>query len=260
MVVACACAGLGCDKLFSLQHVSPNGGVMDAAKQIDGAPLPDAACGVSGGISTVMLGARFGGPGQASMTDTFVVDTPNRTQNYGAALTLALCNTCSAGGAPWDGSVAVSLLRFDTTPICPGSTIQSAELLIDTTDDNLGAGLVGVFVVREQWDEGSGGTGGAAGAANWTERQVGVAWSAAGVGTPGSRDAAPVATFAPLDKNVPYSVTLSPLVVQDWLANSGTNFGLLLAITSGGSDCQFYSREGGALTQRPGLRVTAKAP
>lgn len=261
--MAVVCASTGCDKLFSLQHLdeSPttDGKTVDGV-QIDAGIPPDASCGMTGMAMTVMLGARTGGPGQASMIDTFVVDAPSSKRNYGAAPTLGLCELCAAPGSPWDQSRAVSLLRFDTTAICPGSTITAARLFLDTTDDNLGSGAVGVFVVREAWTEGGGPAEGVEGAANWTQRTVSSAWSVAGVGAPGSRDAVAVATFMPTTKNSSYSVPIPSAVLQAWLANTASNHGLALAITSGSSDAQFYSRDGGTAAQRPGLAVDILLP
>jgi hypothetical protein len=252
-----ASARFGCDALFNLDHVPDPGPV--STERPDSGAIPDAACAPSRSVTTSIMGARTGGTGQASMADTFLV-SKNQGQNYGAAPTLALCNGCSASDTPWNDSTALALIHFDMAAICPGSTVLSAELQLDTTDDNLGSGTVGVFVMLEAWDEGNGTASGSSGAASWNDRLPGTAWSNDGAGAPASRESTPIATFQPLDKNVEYSIPLPVAVVQKWLTAPETNFGFALVITSGNSDVQFHSRESIYVNKRPGFVVTSQAP
>ena len=228
---------------------------MDA--RVDAGVVPDAKC-VSNTTTKTLLGARDGGTGQASMADTFIVSS-HLALNYGTAPTLALCAACDASGTPWNNATAIALLYFDVAAICPGSTVMAAELLLDTTDDNLGSGSVGVFVMREDWTEGNGPSFGSAGAANWIQSKPNANWMVPGAGTPDSRDATPIANFAPSGKSTSYSVPLAPSALQSWFT-AGGNHGLALAIVSQNSDVQFHSRESTTVAKRPGLELTTRAP
>jgi hypothetical protein len=224
--------------------------------QPDAGVRPDAAC--AGAMTTITLGARTGGTGQASMADTFLISDSFATRNYGAATTLVLCNLCDAEGLPWNDSTAVALLRFDTSALCPGSTILNATLELDTTDDNLGSGAVGVFTLLESWTEGN--NAGSAGVANWSQRTAGAPWTNQGAGPPSSREDSLLVEFSPTATSEPYSVAIPATTVQTWLEKPTMNFGLALAISRGTSDVQFVSREGADAAKRPGLKVTVQLP
>jgi hypothetical protein len=253
-IAAVATCGVGCDALFNLDHVRPGPAI--GAQPDAPAMLPDAAC--AGAPTTLLLGARTGGTGQASMADTFLISDVQATKNYGAATTLVLCNTCDAEGLPWNDIIAVALLRFDTGAVCPGSKILTATLQLQTTDDNLGNGSVGVFAVREPWTEGS--NAGSIGAASWSQRMPDTSWSNAGAGSPGSSDPTMLVEFAPTNRERTYPIALPVDLVQGWVDKPATNFGLLLAITVGNSDVQFHSRESTTAAARPGLEVTVDLP
>ncbi|HEX5062583.1 MAG TPA: DNRLRE domain-containing protein [Kofleriaceae bacterium] len=239
--------------------VERDGGEIDGQPRVDAGMPPDASCGMTGTLRTVLLGARMNGTGQASMIDTFLVDIKSG-QNFGGAPMIGLCAACNASGYPWDMGNAVGLLRFELSAICPGSTITGATLFIDTNDDNLGSGTVGVYVVRQAWDEGDGSAAGNLGVANWNQRQPGVNWNNPGAGSPQSRDGTPFMVFAPTSTDQEYQLSVPIVVVQDWLNKPATNFGLALAIVNGSSDVEFHSRESPEVARRPGLSVSFTLP
>jgi hypothetical protein len=255
-LIALTFCSVGCDALFGLDSLKAPG--IDAQyldARVDAGVLPDATC-VSDTVTTTILGARSGGLGQASMADTHIIEKHLST-NYGAAPTIALCNGCDATGTEWNLSHSIGLVYFDTSSLCQNVTVVSAELLLDTTGDNLGAGEVGVFLMLEPWTEGDGPIDGTAGAANWAQAKANTAWKSVGASPPGSRDGAALATFTPDVKNAPYAVALTPSPLERWFT-SGMNYGLALVITSGDSDVQFYSRESASVSQRPGLKLTTR--
>jgi len=181
----------------------------------------------------------------------------------GAANVIVACgepnNHCSESSTAWDGSTTVALLRFDLSPICPGSIVQTAQLELTTTDDNLGSnGTVAVYMMLEDWDEGGGNIGGNTGFANWTERKSGVAWSGPGASPP-SREAQPIHTFLPTDTNHQYKEALPPASIQKWVTTPSSNFGLAVLVINGDSDVSFSTREGSDKTA-PGLVIESIAP
>ena len=161
-----------------------------------------------------------------------------RTYNYGASTSLSIENSKH------------SLLRFDVSAIPSSATIVSASLRLALSGSSL-HGTIDINRVLEDWDEGM--LAGAAGTASWNNRKPGIAWATAGAGQPGSSDATsqgqiPAAALGVMD------ITIAAALVQGWIANPASNFGITFSLTSG-DDCRFASREG-ADGSRPFLVVT----
>jgi hypothetical protein len=107
--------------------------------------------------------------------------------------------------------------------------------------------------VLEAWDEGS--ETGVAGVSNWSQRQAGVAWSAPGA-LPPSSAVSPVTFLAPDQTSTAYAVALPASLVQAWLDDPASNFGVVLRLAAGNDDVIFDSVESATATHRPELSVT----
>jgi hypothetical protein len=189
-------------------------------------------------------GAGDGGNGSsddATGTETFtlpaVADTALNsfapTLNYGAGTSF---NVRSDMVSTFTGLVA-----FDVSPIS-GSVI-SATLRIRTGTMAISTGSIEVVAVLEAWDEGT--QNGGAGAASFTMRQGTTPWSTPGCGVL-SRAAARLAQFAPTATNMTYEIALPVDIVHGWVADPGTNHGLVLAaVGTGNGTVVFLSRESG---------------
>ena len=110
------------------------------------------------------------------------------------------------------------LLWFDLTAIGTNKTVLSAKLVITVADAaDEGGGTVLIHRLREAWIESE---------ATWSVRATNQAWSVNGARPPSS-DAAPVAMFSPAAVTTAYDVTLPTSLVQAWVADPATNYGLV---------------------------------
>lgn len=109
------------------------------------------------------------------------------------------------------------VVAFDLTAVPPGRVPIKAVLRVVTADDaSTEGGTVLLYRVRERWDEAS---------ATWLLREGNRPWTAPGAGPP-SRDTAPVAEFRPRLPFTPYEIEIPVDVVQGWLTDPASNFGL----------------------------------
>jgi hypothetical protein len=260
----------GCHALFGLDEVRdvpPGDSGADGA--IDDGKGP---CGPRDTVvTTKLIGPRAGGMSPTAITDTFISsDTAHIASNFGALDMLFACNKCTcaqdcesiAGG---DDDV-VTLLKVDLSADVPScSEVMFAQLVIDTTDDNLGAGSdVAVYPLLEAWDEGNGAVAaGTTGAASWQARAGANLWRTAGAGVGGtsgdSRSTTAMATFDPNADNTTFTVLLEKTVVQGWVDNPATNHGMAILVINNPSDVHFWSTEA-VDSDRPALQIAYFAP
>jgi len=163
----------------------------------------------------------------------------------------------SSFGPYWNSNddYGVGLLRFDLAAIDPGASIVSAELDIWSNFSPSQGGTADIFAVLEQWSEA---------AVTFDSRDTGIPWASAGVGVP-SRSAAAIAsittrTFAEanFDSEL-YTVTLPSSLVQDWVTDPATNFGITLQ-PNGAGDVGLLSSEAVLFENAPVLRLTYVVP
>lgn len=142
-------------------------------------------------------------------------------------------------------------VRFDLSSLPVTATVLAGELDLFVENDTAGADFDRML---EAWDEGT--LDGTNGACNWTDRQAGVAWNAAGGGRYFSQDdgnyiATPNATAqSPISAQLD---TRAIALVQDWVANPATNYGLGFVTVNG--YFSFYSRES---AHPPMLKLTIR--
>jgi hypothetical protein len=177
--------------------------------------------------------------------DTFLAST-DRGFNFGG---LGVLRTAAA-------PAATVLLRFDLGEIAAGAVARGAALTVWTTDAAQEPTEVRIYRVFEEWVEGD--ESGESGAASWDDRIAGQEWTSAGCGV-GSRDAAARADLQIDAPATRYQVALPASVVQGWIDQPGSNFGLAL-IARSGSGVELVSSQSGDPERRPSLAVEWAAP
>jgi hypothetical protein len=137
----------------------------------------------------------------------------------------------------------VTLVHFDVSALAPTVTITGAELSMEVWQNPMTAGSVNVHQVLESWIDYQ---------TLWAERLTGVPWTAAGCDV-GSRSATILGTFAPYAKTE-YKVALPATVIQGWVSNASTNFGL--ALVGAGASYVDFKASGVGVGKDPVLAVT----
>lgn len=127
------------------------------------------------------------------------------------------------------------LFWFDLTSI--SQKVLKATFTIRTDADfaATSGGTVDVHRLREGWVESE---------ATWMLRSATQAWSVAGAQPP-ARDAAPVASFMPNQVSTEFAVELPIDLVQVWIDDPATNFGIVLVRGTATEHVHFMSRETG---------------
>jgi hypothetical protein len=209
---------------------------------------PDAAVvpGIDAGLPfTVAFGERLGSDVSGVTFDTDLNSTATSDNNGGF--------TDIFVGFSDAGDRSSGLLRFDLSAVPPGTTVQGATLELFTRGDSLNVGDMQLFRVLEAWDEGD--QTADPGVANFNQRKPGLSWLSAGAFPPSS-NAAPLAQFSPNATDQAFQVSLPANVVQAWVNDPASNFGLMLFVTEQGADVSFDSSESSNDNRRPELRVT----
>lgn len=195
-------------------------------------PLPDATdAALPDGATVVTF---------VAVADAWVTNATQQMsrQNFGADTVIR------GGGIDRNG-----FLRFDLTSLPPTTTVLAGELDLYAENDTAGADFDRML---EPWDEGA--LVGSNGTCNWTERQAGVAWNQAGGGRYYSQDDGNYIATATATAQAPISASFdvrAVALVQDWVANPATNYGLGFVTVAG--YFSFYSRES---AHPPTLKLT----
>jgi hypothetical protein len=130
-----------------------------------------------------------------------------------------------------------TLLWFDLTGISPTVTVLSATLTVTTDGGSAdrNGGTVTIHRMREAWLENE---------ATWNLRAAGQTWALSGARPP-SRDAAPMTTFQPNSVNASFNADLATAMVQEWVAQPATNFGIAIARGTSTQHVHFWAKESG---------------
>jgi len=159
-------------------------------------------------------------------------------ENFGDALDLQLRSI----------GVKRVLIRFDLSDFPPGTTIYEASLDLRTNyyrsrTDSI---PVEIYRMKQEWSEDE---------ATWRERLAGQEWDDPGADGVDDRYPDPVATLVLDTVNTWYSVDLTDLV-QDWVANPGSNYGLMLDGVEVTNEYRFWSSDYTSVSLRPELCLT----
>jgi hypothetical protein len=137
--------------------------------------------------------------------------------------------------------IEVGLLRFELASISRMAEVVSAELEISTFD-LAAAGEIAIHRVVEEWTEA---------ATTWNERLADTAWSTPG----GTYDPEPMVEFTiTAELLTRYRVPLSVEVVQGWVADPDSNFGMRISGSASGHT-HFASSQNALDGSRPTLIV-----
>jgi hypothetical protein len=117
------------------------------------------------------------------------------------------------------GDIKAALMRFDLSAIDAGSYVNQAVLSFYVSKrTNTGSLTVSLYALRRAWDEAQ---------ATWQLARAGESWGAAGCNGNADRELTPVITLTLNAAECWYSVDVTSLV-QRWVSEPGTNYGLIL--------------------------------
>ncbi len=170
-------------------------------------------------IPTLTTCNSIPGSSLAAAADSYV-DRTKPDQNFGSATTLYI--------RPTAGIDKRALVRFDLSSIPSGSQVLGAILYL--YNDQTGNYKVNLLQVTAPWDE------------------MGVTWN----NQPAANTGSPVGSFQLTNTKCTRAANLSNALVQSWVDNPGSNYGVMLYPPSGSGDAWFFSREG---SQPPQLFV-----
>lgn len=210
----------------------------DASPAADAAPPPDAAPLET---QTTVFSAD-------DIADTFV-RLINPTFNYGGRDRMCADTTSD------DRRM---LLRIDLSALPAGAQVVEAtfHLWTGTSTNDLSTQTFSAYQMLEAWNEGT--QDGAAGFANWNERKSGTAWTVAGAGV-GSRDDVVMGSFVPAALDTEYLVSLQPELIQGWVDDPASNFGIVIVSAGADGGC-FATAEFATASKHPSFVVTWNAP
>lgn len=209
-----------------------------------GAPATGGAGGSTGGtggtracLTTKTFGENSSDDHRGGSEDTFV-------ENISPTFNFATRPTVFIGGGT---EIRVALMRFDVSAIPQSASVCSATLRLfvgsnDSSDE------FALHQVLEDWEASS---------ATWQIRlSPNVSWSAVGCGAPTSCSATSAGLFTPVGvPDTPFDVPLDAAVVQGWVSQGATNYGLAIKDTGGVDAVRIRSSEY-TNGMRPRLSVT----
>jgi hypothetical protein len=229
----------------------PDAPDIDAPEPADAAPGPDAPLPPDAAPPPdAPPPPPDAGPPPTTSTFFAVKDTqlysPDPTANFGDFAEIKCFQRTSS---PVDSPV---LFEFNTSSIPDGAIVQSASLRLTVSSQALTGGLAQVFVLNEDWAEGSG--AGNPGVANYNQRFAGVPWSTPGARPP-SRGTTPIGSFAANQTFTSFEIPLSKAAVQEWISDPSANFGLAVTCPLDKGAATFNTRAG-SNSVKPRLTVT----
>lgn len=200
---------------------------LDASTQVDPDSAPAAV--------PVEFGDRQGADHSAGTRDTYLYQSSPGT-NYGTDELLDAVNSSH------------SLLFFDLSAIAPELTVVAASLCLTPIRNDASMGTVGVHLMTQAWEEGSGGPG----APNWAQRTASENWTTAG----GDFGRA-IGSFDDVTLGERFCVELDTLAIQDWVSDPSLNLGVGTVSTGyPGEHPHLCSREAVDALCRPALLLS----
>ena len=205
------------------------------------AGIPGHATGVGTAQVTLDLPAQ---------KDTYLANLGSAGNNFGACPGLGLANTTGT-------IVRRPLYQFDLSSIPSSCTVSAATMRLYASFIDAQPKTVDAHRVTSDWDEGT--ACAAAGIANWDNRSAGpVAWTTAGgdYASPAAASLTVASTTAAY-----YNFNLTTLA-QGWVANTYTNYGVLLnqPTQAGAGEITWQSKNTGTPAYAPNLAITLTCP
>lgn len=201
----------------------------------------------------------------AGTSDTFI-STNNVNNNYGAAATIQTrYSSNSSGSAGFDLARERfnTLIRFDDLGIT--GTVQSASITLTISDINSDSGGSAsiqflAYELKKSWSESQ---------VTWNNAATGSSWAAPGAKDASDRNLTPIfeSSVYQINNDSPtlnvdntITITLPKELVQSWIDDPASNYGILLSV---GASSQyrypyvsFHSSEAADISLRPQLTIT----
>jgi len=138
------------------------------------------------------------------------------------------------------------LLRFDLSALPAGATVDAAVLEVNVSNP-VETGELLFYRLLEDWEELE---------ATWNNRRKGQRWTAPGAAPPMSALPLAQASLSARDTGL-FTVALPPILVQSWVDQPSSNFGVVMISTSpDGRGGIFDSRDSHNTNLRPQLTIT----
>jgi hypothetical protein len=141
-----------------------------------------------------------------------------------------------------------SLLYWELTSIPVGSSIQSVDLTFNVTGKTRHA--YEIYSLQQAWIEGE---------ATWNEHASGQSWEISGADGAADRSSTVIGSITAPARGI-YTIPLTTAgvaVVQTWVDNPSSNFGIIILDYINATDgLEISSREAGIVSNRPRLTVT----
>ena len=156
------------------------------------------------------------------------------------------------GDDPLDSGLDLAaLLRWDLSAIAPDSPVTQANLVLHVTNPT--TQNYSVYAALQDWDEIQ---------ATWLEYQTGLPWQSPGAGGAQDRGALEVGRLEAAGLGY-YQFALNAdglALLQSWIDNPGSNYGLILAGSDTTNGLDFDCREISLAADRPRLNIRYQAP
>ncbi|MBZ5515236.1 MAG: DNRLRE domain-containing protein [Acidobacteriia bacterium] len=162
--------------------------------------------------------------------------------NLGASNTL-LVDGDDPGGT---GKDLATLIKWDASTIPAGSVVESAAITL--TISNSSSNTYQIYELKRDWQEG---------AATWNVTSSGVNWQVPGAQGTSDRGSTVLGSILATATGQA-TITLNNAgiaLVQSWVNNPSSNFGIILANSSNTDGLDFGSREQSTLSSRPKLTI-----
>lgn len=181
----------------------------------------------------------------AAMVDTYISETGGY-DNYGKEPTLIV----SGRSTPTATDANSALLQWDISKIKPGSEVLAASITFNVI--TLPGDPYPVYQLLKPWIFNQ---------ANWFNYAGGPAqtWEVPGAAGASDRGTQVLTSFAPTAAGV-YVMSLNRSVVQAWVNDPTTNYGLIVADSVGSGSATFDSADTLTFANRPKLSITFSYP
>jgi hypothetical protein len=163
------------------------------------------------------------------------------SDNYGNATTLEV------DGGTRDADKAI-LIKWDISSIPPGKTVTAATLTFRVA--NTSSDTYQLYEMKRNWVDSE---------ATWKIYATGNNWQSAGADGASDRGTAILGVAGPAASGALHTITLNAAglaLVQSWINNPGSNFGLMIANTDNTDGLDFSSSEASTTADRPMLTIT----
>ena len=207
-------------------------------------PIPATITPTAGAITSISFqNGVLPTAGYAGMIDT-MIKQGSATSNFGTGATIEV------DGDDGSGVDKTILLKWDVSSIPAGKTVTSASLVFRVLDAT--GNSYQVYELKQNWVETQ---------STWNVFSTGNNWQTAGAFGANDRGTVVLGTAGPASVGTNYTVTLNAsgiALVQNWVNNPATNFGLVIGNSTSTDGLDFSSSEAATAVDHPKLVITYK--